>query len=99
MMEIYGIHDFTLERHGGFGPKNDPLPPTTQQLKGFIETKNELIKDQHGLDVLSKSNIIINQDRTIKNKDIIIYESRRWNIVLIQHPEDFSNKITRLYLK
>lgn len=99
MMNLYGIHNFTLERHGGFGPKNDPLPPTIEPLEGFIETKNELIKDSHGLDVLSKSNIQINQDRTIDNKDIVIYESRRWNIILIQHPEDLTNKITRLYLR
>ena len=99
MSNIYNLDSFTRNIHGGYDTNNNPKAGTTLAMAGFIERKNHLVLNPLGEEVTSSSNILIDYNTAITLEDTITFDGRTWQIIAIQHEKDFTNKITRLYLR
>jgi hypothetical protein len=100
MIQIYYLDTAILKQDQGYDKYNQSLgPPTETNIKCFHEEKTHLVNDINGEKVLSSGNIRIDYNPDITHEYTIEVKGREHEIVSIAHPKNFTEKITRIYLK
>ena len=101
MLNVYGVDDIIIVRapDPAYTEWNEPIDPTEETVKGYVEWKTKLVRNLAGEEVVSSGNVLIPIDTTVNHIDKLKINSVEYPILTIEYGKDFSNVWTRIYFQ
>lgn len=108
MIEVYMVDPITIIKWNGNDQWNEPLSGTLIDVKGYVEWKTRLVRNQQGEQVESSVTVMLSKKidkaaylgRTVCHEDRIQIGGEDFDraIIEIRTPKDFSHPHYEVYL-
>lgn len=76
---------------------NKPLPPTSTDIKGFIDEKITMVKDKNGQDTVCSHTIRVEGHIDISPGDKMEVDGKQYFVIAVAKPKGFTDRVTRVY--
>jgi len=101
MIRAYSVDDITVLFDEGHDIHNEPDPTLDVEMKGYVEWKTHLIRNQAGEQVISRGMVYLIYSRTLNHKDRIYNingDGIEYAILAISPGKDFSDNHQEVHL-
>jgi len=101
MLNVYSVDSIIILRAPAvpYTEWNEPIAPTEETVKGYVEWKTRLVRNLAGEEVVSSGNVLIKIDTTVDHIDKLKINSVEYPILTIEYGKDFSKVWTRIYFQ